>query len=498
MAALLAGACLALSGSASAAVTADNILNLAALKLASLQSDVDQGKRTGDEVLMFKNAILNFESWVNGTARFAQVGRMTTNEMYLAFGQLGEVQSGTDHGLQYRTRVYPLVPWFGDMPNGVYVSFGSANIPEAKYFYVIGKAVSEDVISVDPQDGAFTALTQEQYLQFQDELGLAEVPGDEIDARILQGQIDTMLTAYAQQLGLPTKDTGKVDEDFIKQYLPYIIAGVLLFIILVVVLVLVLRPHRAPAVPSPTSYPGTQPVGVNPGYQQPPMNPGFQQPPVVSAPSPQPAVVPSVPVQPPRAPDDGTVLLCRHCGAQLRDGECPNGCEECPSCGSLLTGGACPNGHTILRCPTCGKILRDGECPNGHGAKPLSLGGSDASMAMSPFSLEVVEAPVSHRHDRCELPETVVIGRDFREATGAYIQLRFADAAQRQSCSRTYVKLAYLADKNAVRVTLIATNTSQFAIVNGRRLSRKGDAAEMTEGGVLELNPGYRLKLVRA
>ena len=116
-------------------------------------------------------------------------------------------------------------------------------------------------------------------------------------------------------------------------------------------------------------------------------------------------------------------------------------------------------------------------------------------MAMSPFSLEVVEAPVPHRHDRCELPETVVIGRDFREATGAYIQLRFADAAQRRCCSRTYVKLTHLADKNAMRVTLMAA--ANFAVVDGRRLSRKGDEAEMSEGGVLELNPGYRLRLVR-
>lgn len=192
----------------------------------------------------------------------------------------------------------------------------------------------------------------------------------------------------------------------------------------------------------------------------------------------------------------GTILLCPHCGNPLREGECPNGCEECPTCGALLMNGACPNGHAILRCSICGVILRDGECPHGHGAWLLTLGWSgEEPPPMSPFSLEVVEAPVSHRHDRCALPATVVIGRDFREATGAYVQLCFPNPEQGKSCSRTYVQLSFLADKNAMRVTLMAA--ANFAVVDGRRLSRKGDAAEMSEGGVLELNPGYRLRLVR-
>lgn len=173
--------------------------------------------------------------------------------------------------------------------------------------------------------------------------------------------------------------------------------------------------------------------------------------------------------------------------------------EICPSCGNMLLGGVCPLGHTILRCLECGRILMDGICPGGCVLRPLNLGfPGPKPPRMSPFALEVVEAPVPHRHESCPLPETVVLGRDFREATLPYIEPRFADGVQRLRCSRTYLTLSCPEGADAVRVSLTAENPMQTAEVDGVPLERRGDAAPLREDRILAFHPGFRLRLVRS
>ena len=172
--------------------------------------------------------------------------------------------------------------------------------------------------------------------------------------------------------------------------------------------------------------------------------------------------------------------------------------EICPSCGSALDDGVCPQGHTILRCPTCSRILLDGICPSGCPVRPLYLGypGRTPPPA-SAFALEVVDAPVPHRHDVCPLPETVVVGRDFRMAKTPYLEPVFADSAQRLQCSRTYLTLSSAECPDGVRVTLVAENPCQTATVDGVVLSCRGDASVLREGGILSFHPGFRVRLVR-
>ena len=323
---------------------------------------------------------------------------------------------------------------------------------------------------------------------------------------ILGASIDELLLLKAKALGIPGPEVAGW-----KKYLPFIIIAAVVLVILVVVLALVLGGKKS-----------TKPVvvPVNPGIQ--PVQPVVQSvQPVVEPVQPvdqpvRPVVQPVQPIEPTASnvehcpscnsallpdgtcPKGCTIPRCAECGSIMKNGECPNGCQEaeyCPSCGSkILPDGSCPKGCTIIRCSNCNKILRDGVCPNGCNAEPLHFGWPGAQRPpMTPYALEVV-SPAEYAGFRTEIPASFVIGRSAKDAREPFLELLVLDPAKKASCSRRYVELT-LDGENGFQVRMLKNHN--FAIVRGRKISVEGDTELLAPDSILKLNPDFELKLVR-
>lgn len=251
----------------------------------------------------------------------------------------------------------------------------------------------------------------------------------------------------------------------------------------------------APPPPPPPVYDAPPPV-----YDAPPPPPApaasepppvyAAVPPAVPAPPPPPVSPPPSALPAPPAPDPfppaATEAVYGHRDASA---------EICPSCGSEINAkGVCPRGCTLVRCARCGAILHDGVCPAGCPTGPVTLGWpGPIRPPLSGFAFEVV-APREAVGTRVLLPHRFVVGRSAKGAKEPFLELFVEEPARRNECSRRYVELLRAPDGSGFDVKLLAKNNT--AVVRGVRLTHD-ETLRLPVNGVLCLNPGFELRLVR-
>jgi len=203
-------------------------------------------------------------------------------------------------------------------------------------------------------------------------------------------------------------------------------------------------------------------------------------------------------------PEGHTIVRCSKCSAIMKDGVCPRcgvGGEQefCPTCNSELVDGECPRGHTIVRCPDCGSILSEGVCPKGCNADPLNLGWpGGAERKLGAYALEVIACPKSEGAGfALRVPDDFVMGRSATDAKEPFVELLTITRKEKAQCSRQYVRMTLDADGAAFTVTLLNSSRNP-AFVEGKKLVMQNDTAKLPLGGHIKLNPGYELALVEA
>jgi RNA polymerase subunit RPABC4/transcription elongation factor Spt4 len=203
-------------------------------------------------------------------------------------------------------------------------------------------------------------------------------------------------------------------------------------------------------------------------------------------------------------PQGHTIVRCSKCSAIMKDGVCPRcgvGGEQefCPTCNSELVDGECPRGHTIVRCPDCGSILSEGVCPKGCNADPLNLGWpGGVEKKLGNFALQVVACPKSEGAGfTLRIPNSFVMGRSATDAKEPFVELLTITRKEKAQCSRQYVRMDLDPDGAAFTVTLLNSSRNP-AFVDNKKIAIKDEKAKLGLGGHIKLNPGYELELVEA
>ncbi len=202
-------------------------------------------------------------------------------------------------------------------------------------------------------------------------------------------------------------------------------------------------------------------------------------------------------------PQGHTIVRCANCNSIMREGICPlcgvvGEVEYCPMCHSELVDGECPRGHTIVRCPDCGSVLVEGICPKGCNADPLNLGWpGGAERTLSAFALQVVACPKSEGQGfTLRVPDSFVVGRSSTDCKEPFVELLTVTRKEKAQCSRQYVRFDLDGANGAFIVTLLNSSRNP-AFVDGKKLVMQNDAAPISLGGRIKLNPGYELELIK-
>lgn len=497
-------------------VTPQKILEHANTVLDDMQQQVAGGKKekAKDAARLF-TAITNFTEWaqVVGSPDAWGLDSLVAVADGIDFSDpRGTFES--DFGIQRSPaldrRLHPLLE-----NRGKYILF-DADPPTDKYrFFLIGRGIGDDVVSVLEGEGLWSAITVAEYRHRYDEARIAfkDQAGVDLDKKIAEAEWNKLLVSYARSIGLPMPPRQGEIAGIPYSWIAIGVAVVAVVLALLAIGFMIIKGGKKPPLATCPICHTVLVNGVCPRCNPPATCPTCHTV-LVNGQCPRgclpPATCPTchAVLVNGACPEGHTIPRCSRCGAILFEGKCPKGCVEpeiCPTCHSELVHKCCPKGHTIIRCAECGKIMVEGVCPSGCNADPLSLGWGRTKPEMSPFALEVVAEPPCndpgrtgrHLGSRCRLPVDTVIGRSSKFATEPYIELLIRDETKKGECSRRYVRLSYDAAKGVVLVTLLKTS-GNVAWVGGEKLVREGDQAELREGGLLKLNPGYELRLVRA